>query len=110
MKTFESLKDVLRWFGIFQQELGAPRNILISAKICSRLVFTSVLLVTPFCFFAFEARTFYEYTESYFFGLLGALVLSWYSHYLCKESEFAELIQVLDVIIDKSKLEINRFI
>lgn len=103
METFQLLKTYLRPLGALRsnkdsksQVLGITINILIFAMLTEHAM-------TVIWFFSFDAQTFREYVESFFYICYALQVLSWYAMHFMNRSKYVEFFAELDGIIAKSK-------
>lgn len=106
MQTFKLLKRILQhplrihcWLD--SSDSAAFFNTILKCLVLS--VFIQQILST-FCFFAFEAATFNEYVESFFYLLGGCLMSSWYLTFLRQRNKFIDLSNDLDEIIESREL------
>lgn len=103
MKSLELIKKFLRLFGIAKcSQDGSDRMIGTVTNCVACTVYTVYVCIT-LRFFACEAQTFFEYSESFFFILCAILMSIWYQIYLRQRTKYSELIEDLIVVVEKSK-------
>lgn len=98
--SFKSLKIYLRLMGLWKNNAKHHHNPMRNTIL---IIFFINYFVTTLWFFAFEAQTFIEYSESLYYTMSTLLVLSWYSIYLYQVENYAEIFANLDILIEKSK-------
>lgn len=104
METFQLLKTYLRPLGALRSSIDGcksqafriTKNILIFAMLTEHAM-------AVIWFFSFDAQTFREYVESFFYICYALQVLSWYAMHFMNRSKYVEFFAELDGIIAKSK-------
>lgn len=107
MKLFKKFKAHLCWLGVFQSEVRHRAKIITLAFRCHRVIFISYIFSTTW-YFAFEAQTPNEHSESLFIVLTSMLLFAWYSVLLFQSEKYAIIFDELNLVIGKSKLELMK--
>lgn len=100
----EFVKNHLYFLGLLHLPTNGTDQVL-STHIRSCLVFISlgIFIVPTFCYFLFEAATFAEYVNSFFFTMCGLLGASFNAVLLWEKSNITQLIAKLEEIFNKRR-------
>lgn len=103
MEKFELLKKYLQIFGIARHRQNGWKYFADIALNCIFVALHFIYFLSVFWFCAFEAQTFNEISESFFYVLSSLLSTAWYVVYVWQSPKYTKLFADLDEIIEKSK-------
>lgn len=77
-------------------------GVLKIVPVCIYIVFLGSFFISALCFFCFNASVFNEFTGSFYFMCVSSLAIAWHSNYLWQSENYANLLNGIDAIIEKS--------
>lgn len=104
MESFRLLKTNLQVWGVLRSGPDFKEQLL---RITMNIVFFTVIIqhaLAVIWFFLFDAQTFREYVESFFYICYALQVFSWYTMHFMNRTKYGQFFAELDAIIAQSKL------
>lgn len=103
MKYIEKLKVQLRGLGIFYSDSILKAKLIAIALRCGLSIICILHFSASTWYFLFEAQTLKQHSESLVSVFSALLIFLWFLTLLFQCEQYAELLNELDSIIDKSK-------
>lgn len=103
MESFRLLKTNLQLWGVLRSNKDAKNQVM---GIMMNIVFFTVIVqhaLAVIWFFSFDAQTFREYVESFFYICYALQVFSWYTMHFMNRTKYGQFFAELDGIIAQSK-------
>lgn len=106
--SFSEVKSNMRFAGILPNPMRSKLLTIIVQSYFSGICL--IYFVSTLWFLLFHAEILIDYTNGFYFNACGWLVSAWYSIYLWRSDQYADLFAQLDTIIEKSMLNRSKII